>query len=184
VDNDYRSNSIQSSPSMSSPSMSSPSMSSPSMSSPRSATYLSRPEPRESINEQMRRFREEKRASQPPPKPALTFESEYHFPELGNPQYKPEIKLPESKQKEMIVNAVILPIKKKTLTVYSFDKGKVITKDIYEDGTDAIESGVIMIKKPNYTSWASVLKEEKNEIVYYDKEESLFDTTDKSIEKI
>jgi hypothetical protein len=152
-------------------------MSSPSMSSPsRSITYLPRPEPRESINTQMQRLK----ASRPPPKPALTFESEYHFPELIKPQNIPEIKLPEQKQKEMIVNAVIVPIKKKTLTVYSFEKGKVITKDVYEDGTDVIEPGVVMVKKPNYNSWASVLKEEKNEVVYYDKEENIFGSVDKS----
>lgn len=138
-------------------------------------TYLPRPEPKESINTQMKRLREEKKAMQPS-KPAFSFESEYHFPELNNApkQEKPEIKLPESKQKEMIVTPTILPIKKKTMTVFSFTNGKMLTKEVYEDGTDTIEAGVVLVKKPNYSSWASVLKEEKNEIIYYDKEENLF----------
>lgn len=170
IDDDYRSISVPSSPALSSI------PTSPSLSSPRSITYLPRPEPKESINEQMRRFRAEKKASEPPPKPVMTFESEYHFPELCKSLKSevklPELKLPEQKQKEMIVNTIIVPIKKKTMSVFSFSNGKMITKEVYEDGSDVVEPDLVMVKKANYSSWASVLKkEDKNEIIYYEKEE-------------
>jgi hypothetical protein len=143
----------------------------PVKSAPSNITYLPRPEPRESVNSQMRRLREEKKVQQPK-RPVFSYESEFHFPELGksaDTPVKTEIKLPEPKA--MIVNTVVVPINKPTMTVFSFINGKMVTKEIYEDGSDAVESGVVMVKKPNYSSWASVLKKEKNETIYYDKEE-------------
>ena len=35
----------------------------------------------------------------------------------------------------------------------------------FEDGTDIPESGIVMVKKPNYSSWASVLKPEMTETI-------------------
>ena len=107
------------------------------------------------------------------------FESEYHFPELGKKteadkkeEPKKEIKLPEPKApKEMIVNPVIVPIQKATMTVMSFKNGKLQSREIFEDGTEIPESGIVMIKKPNYSSWASVLKPELKETIYYDMDE-------------
>jgi hypothetical protein len=145
----------------------------PVRSAPSNVTYLPRPEPKESVNSQMRRLREEKKA-QPPKKPAFSYESEFHFPELSKATdvpVKAEIKLPEPKA--MIVNTVVVPIKKPTMTVFSFTNGKMMTKEVYEDGSEALEPGVVMVKKPNYSSWASVLKKEKNETIYYDKEENI-----------
>lgn len=138
----------------------------------REITYLPRPEPRESINSQMKRFRDEKKIEI---KPILSTQSEYHFPELCRSQPEKPIILPEQKQKkkEMIVNTVIIPNNKKTISVCCFVKGKMILKEVYEDGTKCIEPGTVLVKKSNYSSWASVLKEDKNEIIYYDKEENL-----------
>jgi hypothetical protein len=151
---------------------------------PERVHYLPRPEPRESINTQMRRYQDERKASLPPPPkpPVFSFESEFHFPELGKtpeppsnskmPKPKEEIKLPEPKPpKEMIVKPVLVPIEKKTMTLLKFSGNKVVTTEVYEDGTDIPETGIVMVKKPNYSSWASVLKPESTETVYYDVEE-------------
>jgi hypothetical protein len=130
----------------------------------------------------MKRYQEEERIKKPvapPPPPVFSFESNFHFPELGKtpeaptnskmPKPKEEVKLPEPKQpKEIITNTVIIPIKKKTMTLISLEKGKYVQKEVFEDGTDIPESGIVMIKKPNYSSWASVLKPET---VLYDVEE-------------
>lgn len=152
---------------------------------PECVHYLPRPEPKESINSQMRRYQEEKRisiATKPPSPPKLSFDSNYHFPELGKtadvptnskiPKPIQEIKLPEPKpQKVMIVNPVVIPVKKETITVLMFNGKSVVSKEVYEDGTSIGESGPVMIKKPNYSSWASVLKPESTNTVYYDVEE-------------
>lgn len=140
--------------------------------------YLPRPEPRESVNIQMRRYQEEKRATmanKPPP-----LENNFHFPELGKtpelssnskiPKPKEAVKLPKP-QMEMIVNPIIVPVKKNIVTILSFSGNKLVTKEMYEDGTDILETGIVMVKKPNYSSWASVLKPESIETVYYDVEE-------------
>lgn len=124
----------------------------------------SKPKIKESINSLMKRYVEEKKIIGSLNKPSLTIVSEYHFPEL--------CKLSEPKKKEMIVNTTIVPNNKKTITVMSFKGGKVITKEVYEDGTD-VESDIVMIKKPNYTSWASVLKDNKTETIYYAKVDSI-----------
>jgi hypothetical protein len=131
-------------------------------------TYLPRPEPRMSANEQARRYKEEKKMLPPPP-PPMTFESEYHFPELGKEQQAPtnskmpkpakEVKLPESKPAiDMIVNPIILPVKKEKVLILSYKDGKISQKEMYQDGTDISEDTPVIIKKPVYTSWASVLK--------------------------
>jgi hypothetical protein len=146
--------------------------------------YLPRPEPRESVNSRMKRYQEEERIKKPitqvaPPPPVFSFESNFHFPELGKtpdvptnskmPQAPKEVKLPEPKApKEMITHSVIIPIKKKTMTLISLEKGKYVQKEVFEDGTDIPESGIVMVKKPNYSSWASVLKPEMTETIYYD----------------
>ena len=127
----------------------------------RAVTYLPRPEPRESINTTMKKYIEEKRVKLPQ-KPVFSIESEYHFPELNSNNIpSKEIKLPESKlQKEMIVNVEVIPINRKTITCMSFQNGKVITKEVYDDGTDVIPGNDVIIKKPQYSSWASVLKKD------------------------
>jgi hypothetical protein len=135
-------------------------------------TYLPKPEPKESVNAQMRRYVEEKRAKEatrPPPPPVFSVESNYHFPELGKtpelsnqskmPKPKPEVKLPEPKaQKEMIVNTIIIPDKRKTMTLMCFKDGKLESKEVYEDGSEVPETGTVVLKKPIYNSWASVIK--------------------------
>jgi hypothetical protein len=133
-------------------------------------TYLPRPEPRESVNEQARRYKEEKKAlAPPPPPPPMTFESAYHFPELGKeqeaptnsklPKPKQEVKLPEPKAPiDMIVNPIVTNVKKEKVLILSYKDGKVIQKEMYIDGTEINEDKPVIIKKPTYTSWASVLK--------------------------
>jgi hypothetical protein len=130
---------------------------------PERVTYLPRPEPRESVNAQARRLKEDKK----PVIPKLSFESEYHFPELsksndGNSKPKSEVKLPEPK--EMIVNHIFVPDKRETITMLCFRNGKVVSKDVYEDGADIPKEGMVVLKKPIYTSWASVIKKDTNEI--------------------
>jgi hypothetical protein len=133
---------------------------------------IRRPEPRESINAKMNQYRNEKKIITPA-KPKLSVESEFHFPELvkinentkSNENNSQKINsLPESK---MIVNSIIVPNKTKVSTVVSINNGKVISRDVYEYSTD---TNIVMVKKPNYNSWASVLKEERNETVYYNVE--------------
>lgn len=134
--------------------------------SSRNINYLPKPEIRESINEQMRRFKEENKVIRLSRKPNFSFESNYHFPELCKSDNIHSES--EKKQKEMFVNTTIVPINKKITTRLSYENGKLVSKDVYEDGS-SIEPGIVMVKKSNYTSWASVIKDEKNEIIYYDK---------------
>jgi hypothetical protein len=119
------------------------------------------------------------RSPSPPP---MTFESEYHFPELGRapkiqsnsqlPKVAVEIKTPELKpQREMIFKPGVIPRKKETITLMSFKEGKLVKREVYEDGNGIPESGIMMVKKSNYSSWASLLKPEKTELVYYDAED-------------
>ena len=149
-------------------------------------TYLprieyNRPEPKESVNTRMKRYQEEKKVSLPPPEPVFSIDSNYHFPELGKPQEKPslskmpkpkpEIKLPEPKpQKEMIVKPIIVPSRKETITMICFKNGKLVTKEVYEDGSDIPETGTVVLKKPTYSSWASVIK--TNPTQYSDEEDN------------
>jgi hypothetical protein len=148
---------------------------------PRQQERVLRPEPRESVNTQMKRYIEEKRAKEPvkPTIPPLTFESNYHFPELGStpeeltlskmPKPKPEVKLPEPKApKEMIVNTILVPDKRKTMTLMCFKNGKLESKEVYEDGTEVPEKGLVVLKKPNYSSWASVIKSQSVETTLYE----------------
>ena len=113
----------------------------------------------------------------------MTFESDYHFPELGQapkmpsksqlPKAAVEIKTPELKpQLEMIVNPIVIPRKKETMTLMSFKAGKIVQREVYEDGTDIPETGIAIVKKRDYSSWASLLKPAKAEIVYYDTEDN------------
>jgi hypothetical protein len=102
-----------------------------------------------------------------PPPPPVTFESNYHFPDLLKANPKSTVVIPESK-KEMITKPVIVPIKKPIMTRLSMENGKLVQRDMFEDGTEIPETGIVMVKKPNYTSWASVLKPETTETVYYD----------------
>lgn len=148
-------------------------------------TYLPRPEPRESVNERARRYQEEKKTVSTPPPPPMTFQSDYHFPELGKEQEvltnsklpKPakEVKLPEQKAPiNMIVNPIIAPVKKDKVLILSFKDGKVTQKEMYDDGTEIMEAAPIIIKKPTYTSWASVLKKSEPEpepIINYDQDD-------------
>ncbi len=164
---------------------------------PERVTYLPRPEPRESVNTQMKRYVEEKKALEPPkppPAPTFSFESNYHFPELGKtqeapslskmPKPKAEVKLPEPKQpKDMIVTPIVVPVKMKTMTLMCFKNGKLESKEVYEDGTEVPESGLVVLKKPNYTSWASVLKPESKETVIYDIEEKKYIELDMPLRK-
>jgi hypothetical protein len=129
---------------------------------PERVTYLPRLEPRESVNSQVRRIKEERK----PIIPKLSFESEYHFPDLiksndGNSNPKSEVKL----KNEMIVNHIFVPDKRETITMLCFRNGKVVSKDIYDDGADILKEGMGVIKKPTYTSWASVIKKDTNEIL-------------------
>jgi hypothetical protein len=151
-------------------------------------TYLPRPEPRESVNSQMKRYTEEKRAKEtakPPPPPVFSFDSNYHFPELGRtpeapslskmPKPKPDVKLPEPKApKEMIVNTIVVPDKRKTMTLMCFKNGKLESKEVYEDGTEVPEKGLVVLKKPNYSSWASVIKSDSVEATLYEREDDDF----------
>lgn len=99
----------------------------------------------------------------------------FHFPALGCKQGelpKSEIKLPESRAPaEMIVKPIVVPSNKVVMTMMCFRNGKVVSKEVYEDGTDLPEdSAPVIIKLPKYTSWASVLKKDEGQVVYYNEE--------------
>lgn len=99
----------------------------------------------------------------------------FHFPALGCKQGelpKAEIKLPESRAPaEMIVKPVVVPNKKPIMTLLCYRDGKMVSREVYEDGTELPEDNApVIIKRPKYTSWASVLKKNEGEIVYYDEE--------------
>jgi hypothetical protein len=152
-------------------------------SEPERVVYLPRPEPRESVNTQMKKYVEEKKALKPST-PVFSFESNYHFPELNKtpetpalsnmPKTIPELKLPEPKPlKDMIVTPIVIPNRKKISTVMFFKNGKLESKDVYDDdGTDVTENNLVILKRPTYTSWASVLKPESNDKVDYELEEN------------
>jgi hypothetical protein len=109
--------------------------------------------------------------------PVFSFNSNYHFPELAktlnNSSFanipKSPIKLPEpAPQKEMIVNPIVIPDTHRIMTLMYVKDGKLETKDVFEDGTEVSKNGTLTIKKPKYTSWASVLKSESIETIVYD----------------
>jgi hypothetical protein len=51
------------------------------------------------------------------------------------------------------------------MTMMCFKDGKVVSKEVYEDGTDLPDDNVpVIIKRPKYTSWASVLKKDEEDI--------------------
>lgn len=128
--------------------------------------FISTPRPllKESVNDRMKKYQEEKRIIQtnmPISPPVFSFESNYHFPELSTSV--PPIKLPELKpQKDMILNSTLVPIKQKNVTVIHLRNGKIELKDIYEDCTENQKSSDKTHKNINYTSWASILKPKLN----------------------
>jgi hypothetical protein len=94
--------------------------------------------------------------------------SDHHFPQLCKVALT-EIRLPEAK--EMIVKPIIIPSNKRVITVMSYKDGKFISRDIYEDGTELPDTQLpIIVKKPKYNSWASVLKREEGGVNYFDVE--------------
>lgn len=135
----------------------------PSSNTKETTTYISRPQPKESINTQMKHYQEEKRIKA---KPALTVESAYHFPELSKPVdiLHPNVKTSE----EMIVNSIIIPVKMESRTILLHQNGKIVTKDVYLTGTNVSEEPEVIVKKPHYNTWASVLKKEQAGEVQYD----------------
>jgi hypothetical protein len=144
--------------------------------SPRSVPYSPRYEPyspRESVNTISRRQLEEKRLNQ---KPKLSFDSDYHFPELG--------KSPEStksralsiddfkldSKKEMITNTYVTPVIQQTVTKIFIEKGKVTQKEVAVDGSELTNK--VIVTKNTYNSWASVIKSEADKVIKYEKEVS------------
>ena len=144
--------------------------------SPRSIPYSPRQEPyspRESVNTIARRLSEERQTNQ---KPKLSFDSDYHFPELG--------KSPEStktralsiddfkldSKKEMITNTYVTPVIQETVTRFFIEKGKVTKKDVAVDGSELCNK--IVVTKHTYNSWASVIKSEAGNVIKYEKEVS------------
>jgi hypothetical protein len=140
--------------------------------SPRSVPYSPGPySPRESVNTITRRLSEERRTNQ---KPKLSFDSDYHFPELG--------KSPEStksrtlsiddfkldSKKEIITNTYVTPVIQETVTRYFMEKGKVTKKDVAVDGSEIANK--IVVTKHTYNSWASVIKSEADNVIKYEKE--------------
>lgn len=135
-----------------------------------STTYLPRPEPPKSdttpaIKPEPWRRGQAKKKEEP------VNDINFHFPALGcvrGEVPKTAIKLPESRApSEMIVKPIVVPTNKKVMTVLSFKDGKVTSKEVYEDGTDLPEDQApVIIKRPAYTSWASVLRKDKGDVVY------------------
>jgi rRNA maturation protein Nop10 len=107
--------------------------------------------PKESVNERARRHREEKANAQP----EFSLKSEYHFPELVQTRtdMKPTLK------KEMIVNEIEVHLGTPVMTSIGLKDGKFIQNDIYRNGI-VVEDGAVpvIIKKPVYSSWSSVVK--------------------------
>ena len=133
-------------------------------------SFLPQGEAKESVNTRMKREQEERKrlGISRQLKPVFSVDSDYHFPELSTSlQQKPEIKLLESKlQKAMIVNSIVVKDTRKITTVMIFRDGKVVAKDVYDDGTEVVDKNTIILKKPTYTSWASVLKPNTDEVHY------------------
>jgi hypothetical protein len=140
-----------------------------------SVTYLPRPAPSTKVESTPTVKPEPWRRGQAKKDTEPVKDINYHFPALGCTRGelpKTEIKLPESRAPlEMIVKPIVVPNNKKVLTMMFFKDGKVVSKEVYEDGTELPDNNLpVIIKKPKYTSWASVLKKEDGEVVYYDAE--------------
>lgn len=143
--------------------------------SPRSAPYSPRQEPyspKESVNTIARRMIEERRLTQ---KPKLSFDSNYHFPELSPISTKSrgmsidDFKLPESgAKKEMITNVYVTPIIQETVTKLFIDKGKIVQKEVAVDGSELVNK--VIVKKNTYNSWASVIKSKADTVITYEQE--------------
>jgi hypothetical protein len=144
--------------------------------SPRSAPYSPRQEPyspKESVNTIARRMIEERRLTQ---KPKLSFDSNYHFPELSPISTKSrgmsidDFKLPEAieSKKEMITNVYVTPIIQETVTKLFIDKGKIVQKEVAVDGSELVNK--VIVKKNTYNSWASVIKSKADTVITYEQE--------------
>jgi hypothetical protein len=141
-------------------------------------TPYKKPEPKESINTLMKKYREENRDKckdmqinnqrqnqincQKNTNNFLL--SENNFPELS------KSKIIQPVKKDMIVNLEIIPNNKPILTQMIIQNNKIITRDIYEDESEIIPANIVKIKKHIYNSWASVLKNTESDIAYYDKD--------------
>jgi hypothetical protein len=139
--------------------------------SPRSAPYSPRQESysyasRESVNTISRRMAEERRL-----KPKLSFDSEYHFPDLSPQTTKSrgmsldDFKLPEAK-KEMITNIYVTPIIQETVTKFFMEKGRITKKDVTADGNEPVNK--VLVTKNTYNSWASVIKSKADTVIKYE----------------
>jgi hypothetical protein len=142
--------------------------------SPRSVPYSPRQEPyspKESVNTIARRISEERRLTQ---KPKLSFDSNYHFPELSPITTKSrgisidDFKLPEAIEvkKEMITNTYITPVIQETVTKMFLGNGKAISKEVAIDGSEIVNK--VVVKKNTYNSWASVIKSEADKVITYE----------------
>lgn len=128
------------------------------------ATYISRP------RTEIKPLPPVKKPTPPPP---LTFDSTYHFPDLvKNTENKSaDVAVEKPKLKKATIVETVKIQKGVAYTSISFKDGKYIQKDIYEDGTTAgDEKAPLVIKKPIYSSWASVLKPKINQVVYYEED--------------
>jgi hypothetical protein len=103
---------------------------------------------------------------------SYSFVNHKHFPELvKNSSLKEHEELPvPKKETEMIVNPIIVPDMRETLTLMTRQNGKLVQKLVYMDGTPVIEQSLVTIKKPVYNSWASVLNPESMEVSQYNVE--------------
>jgi hypothetical protein len=149
--------------------------------SPRSAPYSPRQEPysprqepyspKESVNTIARRISEERRLTQ---KPKLSFDSNYHFPELSPISTKSrglsidDFKLPDAIEvkKEMITNTYITPVIQETVTKMFLGNGKAICREVAIDGSEIVNK--VVVKKNTYNSWASVIKSEADKVITYE----------------
>jgi hypothetical protein len=91
------------------------------------------------------------------------------FPEL--PLRRPRLfsvdSMPEAAERTMIVAPVITPTDKRVLTSLSMKDGKVVRKEIYEDGTELPDGKpIVIVKRPTYMSWAGVIRQGENDVVY------------------
>ena len=130
--------------------------------------------PYESVNERMKRYKEENRGANKEDRKntktistPLPFDNKIDFPELGSSAIGCSIKatldykLPESNLPEIVLpeaRSLLVASNKKIMTSLTLQNGKLIEKEVYEDGSEIPEIGNYIVKKPVYNSWASVLK--------------------------
>jgi hypothetical protein len=103
------------------------------------------------------------------PLPITPLETINPFPEL--PLRRPRLfsvdSMPEAAERTMIVAPVITPTDKRILTSLSMKGGKVVQREIYEDGTELPDGQpIVIIKRPTYMSWAGVIRQGENDVVY------------------